>query len=124
MTTKYLVNKGTYTNIYGTAVEYITDKIFDTEEEAIAYGKATAESAIMTNGNFKVVKKTIDEATFTVEEKEVYFFDYYIEIKIEEEIETLRNKKVKTDKQREKVEKEIAELEEVRRRGLARARKI
>ncbi len=124
MTTKYLVNKGTYTNIYGTAVEYITDKIFDTEEEAIAYGKATVENAVMTNGNFKVVRKTIDEATFTVEEKEVYFFDYYIEVKIEEEIETLRNKKVKTEKQREKVEKEIAELKKIRERGLARARKI
>jgi hypothetical protein len=123
MTTKYLVNKGTYTNIYGVAVEYITDKMFDTEEEAIAYGKTTTENAVMTNGNFKVVKKTIDEATFTVEEKEVYFFDYYIEVKIEEEIETLRNKKVKTEKQREKVEKEIAELEEIRKRGLARARK-
>lgn len=124
MTTKYLVNKGTYTNIYGVSVEYITDKMFDTEEEAIAYGKATVEKTVMTNGSFKVVKKTIDEATFTSEEKEIYIFDYYYEIGIEEEIEELRNRKVNTEKQKKRVEKEIAELEEVKRRGLARTRKI
>ena len=122
MTTKYIIKVENYTDAcWGRGSKYIeTENRFETLAEAKAYGIETVKATYTTSGDFVVVEKTIDEATFTVTENEVFKYDYFKAVKVigyaeekEKAIAEARAElsRARSEKSIARITKKIAELE-------------
>ena len=134
MRTMYHVEVG----IYGGG-EYIRnthwekqDGLFHTIEEAKDFGATFKWDNMHYEGSFRIIEDTMDEATFTYKEKEVYLFNHFDRVRypqylekditiLQTEIEELQgkierahseNSIIKYTKKIEKVKNELAEKTE------------
>ena len=91
MTTKFIVKVGFYTDVnYGYGNNWVAiEEKFNTIEAAKKYCADNAEKTMTKSGDMIIVKKTIDEATFTVEEETVFTYDYFHAVEILKPIKAL-----------------------------------
>jgi hypothetical protein len=122
MTTKYIIKEENYTDVsWGRGSKYIEiEGKFETLAEAKAYGIETVKATYATSGDFVVVERTIDEATFTVTENEVFKYDYFKAVKVieyaEKEEKAIAEAKAELSRARSeksitRITKKIAEYE-------------
>lgn len=122
MRTMYRVEIGTC-DIEGGNAKWEAKGLYNTAEEAENTVKGTTKNYMTTTGDYRVMECTMDEATFTMTEKEVIRFNYWKEIgryenaekvikHLTEELENAKAKKPRTEAGEAAKVREVAKWEE------------
>jgi hypothetical protein len=118
MRTMFRAEIETYKDCEGRHTEWTAKGLFETTEDAVKAVCGTTHGYV-TSGDYRIVKVTMDEATFTITEDVIIRYDYYDEVtrwewakkdlaRAEEELAKANKMKPKTETGMAKKEKAVA----------------